>query len=147
MTWTERPPGGTSGPLLSLLSNIPLDELDKELEKRGHAFCRYADDCNVYLRSRKSAERVMASLIQFLEQRLKLKVNRAKSAVGRPWQRTFSGYSMTFHKQPRLKVADGSVKRFKFCRCDFSRRMQEMHCDFFGPEYNITEKVIIIDGD
>lgn len=101
------------GPLSPLLSNILLDELDKELEGRGHAFCRYADDCNVYLSSRRSAERVMDSLTRFLEQQLKLKVNRDKSAVGRPWQRSFLGYSMTFHKKPRLKVADSSVERIK----------------------------------
>jgi group II intron reverse transcriptase/maturase len=101
------------GPLSPLLSNILLDDLDKELERRGHAFCRYADDCNVYVHSRRSAQRVMASLSQFLEQRLKLKINRAKSAVGRPWERTFLGYGMTFHKKPRLKVADSSVKRLK----------------------------------
>ena len=101
------------GPLSPLLSNILLDELDKELEKRGHAFCRYADDCNVYVHTRRSAQRVMDSLSRFLEQRLKLTVNRAKSAVGRPWERTFLGYSMTFHKRPRLKVAASSVKRLK----------------------------------
>jgi RNA-directed DNA polymerase len=101
------------GPLSPLLSNILLDELDKELERRGHAFCRYADDCNIYVHSRRSAQRVMASLTQFLEQHLKLKVNRVKSAVGRPWERTFLGYSMSFHKKPRLKVADCSVKRLK----------------------------------
>jgi group II intron reverse transcriptase/maturase len=108
---TEGTPQG--GPLSPLLSNVLLDELDKELEKRGHTFCRYADDCNVYVRSRKSAERVMASLTRFLEQQLQLKVNRSKSAVGRPWERTFLGYSMTFHHKPRLKVAASSVKRFK----------------------------------
>ena len=101
------------GPLSPLLSNILLDDLDQELERRGHAFCRYADDCNVYVHSHRSAERVMASLTRFLEQHLGLKVNRAKSAVGRPWQRIFLGYGMTFHKRPRLKVADTSVKRFK----------------------------------
>lgn len=101
------------GPLSPLLSNILLDELDKELERRGHTFCRYADDCNIYVHTRRSAQRVMDSLTQFLEQQLKLKVNRAKSAVGRPWERTFLGYSMTFHKKPRLKVADSSVKRLK----------------------------------
>ena len=101
------------GPLSPLLSNILLDELDKELEKRGHRFVRYADDCNLYVQSRRSGERVMASLTRFLEKRLKLKVNVAKSAVDRPWQRTFLGYSMTFHKKPRLKVADSSVKRLK----------------------------------
>lgn len=101
------------GPLSPLLSNILLDEFDKELERRDHAFCRYADDCNIYVHSRRAAERVMTSLTQFLEQQLKLKVNRVKSAVGRPWERTFLGYSMTFHKKPRLKVAEASVKRFK----------------------------------
>jgi RNA-directed DNA polymerase len=101
------------GPLSPLLSNILLDEFDKELERRGHAFCRYADDCNIYVSSRRAAERVMATLTRFLEQQLKLKVNRVKSAVGRPWERTFLGYSMTFHKKPRLKVAESSVKRFK----------------------------------
>lgn len=101
------------GPLSPLLSNILLDELDKELEKRGHRFVRYADDCNLYVQSRRSGGRVMASLTRFLEKRLKLKVNVAKSAVDRPWQRTFLGYSMTFHKKPRLKVADSSGKRLK----------------------------------
>jgi len=101
------------GPLSPLLSNILLDEFGKELERRGHAFCRYADDCNIYVHSRRAAERVMTSLTRFLEQQLKLKVNRVKSAVGRPWERTFLGYSMTSHKKPRLKVAGSSVKRFK----------------------------------
>lgn len=108
---TEGTPQG--GPLSPLLSNILLDDLDKELERRGHAFCRYADDCNIYLFSRRSAERVMTSLTRYLEQHLKLKVNHSKSAVGRPWQRTFLGYSMTFHQKPRLKAAATSVKRLK----------------------------------
>lgn len=110
------------GPLSPLLSNILLDDLDTELERRGHAFCRYADDCNIYLFSRRSAERVMASLTRYLEQQLKLKVNPSKSAVGRPWERTFLGYSMTFHKKPRLKVAATSVKRFKAHLKDLFRR-------------------------
>jgi len=101
------------GPLSPLLSNILLDDLDRELERRGHAFCRYADDCNIYVRTQRSGERVMASLTRFLEQRLKLKVNRDKSAVARPWQRKFLGYSMTWHRQPRLKAAQQSVERFK----------------------------------
>jgi RNA-directed DNA polymerase len=101
------------GPLSPLLSNILLDDLDKELERRGHAFCRYADDCNIYVQSRRSGERVLASITGFLMERLKLKVNRAKSAVARPWQRKFLGYSMTMHKQPRLKVAPASVHRLK----------------------------------
>jgi group II intron reverse transcriptase/maturase len=101
------------GPLSPLLSNILLDELDKELERRGHRFCRYADDCNIYLQTKNSAERVMTSMTQYLEEQLKLTVNRNKSAVDRPWNRSFLGYSMTFHKKPRLKVAATSVKRHK----------------------------------
>jgi group II intron reverse transcriptase/maturase len=113
-TVTQRTQGTPQGgPLSPLLSNILLDDLDKELERRGHAFCRYADDCNIYVRSRRAGERVLASLTGFLEQRLKLKVNDAKSAVDRPWNRTFLGYSMTAHMRPRLKVAASSVARFK----------------------------------
>ena len=101
------------GPLSPLLSNILLDELDKELEKRGHRFCRYADDANVYVKSRRAGERVMASLEKFLWERLRLKVNRSKSAVERPWKRKFLGYSVTVNRTPRLKVAPESVKRLK----------------------------------
>jgi RNA-directed DNA polymerase len=108
---TEGTPQGS--PLSPLLSNILLDELDKELERRGHRFCRYADDCNAYVKSQKAGERVMVSIARFLEKRLRLKVNREKSAVGRPWARKFLGYSMTWHKKPRLKVAPESVRRFK----------------------------------
>lgn len=108
---TEGTPQG--GPLSPLMSNVLLDELDKELERRGHKFCRYADDCNIYVRSRQAGERVMASVTEFLEKRLRLKVNREKSAVARPWERKFLGYSMTWHKQPRLKVAKSSIVRLK----------------------------------
>jgi RNA-directed DNA polymerase len=108
---TEGTPQG--GPLSPLMSNVLLDELDKELERRGHKFCRYADDCNIYVRSRQAGERVMASVTEFLEKRLRLKVNLEKSAVARPWERKFLGYSMTGHKQPRLKVAGSSIKRLK----------------------------------
>jgi len=101
------------GPMSPLLSNILLDDLDKELERRGHAFCRYADDCNLYVQTRRSGERVMESVTQFLEKKLKLKVNRDKSAVDRPWNRKFLGYSMTTNLKPRLKAAKESVKRFK----------------------------------
>jgi RNA-directed DNA polymerase len=101
------------GPLSPLLSNILLDELDKELERRGHRFVRYADDCNVYVQSRASGERVMASLERFLAKRLRLRVNRDKSAVGRPWKRRFLGYSVTVNRKPKLKVATASVKRLK----------------------------------
>lgn len=101
------------GPLSPLLSNILLDELDKELERRGHKFVRYADDCNIYVRSRVAGERVMASVSKFLGQRLGLRVNTDKSAVARPWKRKYLGYSMTWHKRPRLKVAAETVKRLK----------------------------------
>ena len=101
------------GPLSPLLSNVLLDELDKELGRRGHKFCRYADDCNIYVQSRAAGERVMASVTRFLAERLRLRVNAEKSAVARPWQRKFLGYSMTWHKQPRLKVAPESVRRLK----------------------------------
>jgi len=108
---TEGTPQG--GPLSPLLSNILLDDLDKELERRGHCFCRYADDCNIYVGSRIGGHRVLASITRYLETKLKLRVNHAKSAVDRPWNRTFLGYSMTFHKNPRSKVSAPSVQRFK----------------------------------
>jgi RNA-directed DNA polymerase len=108
---TEGTPQG--GPLSPLLSNILLDDLDKELERRGHSFCRYADDCNTYVGSRRAGEGLMASLSHFLTDKLKLKVNEAKSAVDRPWRRKFLGYSMTWHRRPRLKVAPTSLDRFK----------------------------------
>jgi RNA-directed DNA polymerase len=101
------------GPLSPLLSNILLDDLDKELERRGHRFVRYADDGNVYVRSKAAGERVMASLERFLAKRLRLKINRGKSAVARPWERKFLGYSVTAHRQPKLKIAPQSVQRFK----------------------------------
>ena len=110
------------GPLSPLLSNILLDELDKELERRGHKFCRYADDCNVYVRSRSAGERVKESITRFLEKRLRLKVNEEKSAVGRPWERKFLGYTMTWHREPRLKVAESSVKRLKMKLREILRR-------------------------
>ena len=101
------------GPLSPLLSNILLDELDKELERRGHNFCRYADDCNIYVATRTSGERVMASITCYLSERLKLTVNQSKSAVDRPWKRTFLSYSMTRHRKPRLTVAKKAVARLK----------------------------------
>lgn len=101
------------GPLSPLLSNILLDDLDKELERRGHTFCRYADDCNIYVQSKRAGRRVLSSLTRYLDEELKLEVNQTKSAVGRLWQRKFLGYSMTWHKQARLKVAPESVKRLK----------------------------------
>lgn len=101
------------GPLSPLLSNILLDDLDKELERRKLSFCRYADDCNIYVRTERAGERVMASIKMFLHKRLKLKVNEQKSAVGRPWERKFLGYSITFGKRARLKPAKENIRRFK----------------------------------
>ena len=106
---TEGTPQG--GPLSPLLSNVLLTELDRELERRGHAFCRYADDGNIYVRSQQAGERVMASITRFLADTLKLTVNAAKSAVARPWTRKFLGYSLTWHKAPKLKIAPTSLKR------------------------------------
>ena len=108
-TRTEGTPQG--GPLSPLLSNILLDDLDRELERRGLSFCRYADDCNIYVGSKRAGERVMQAVTAFLEQRLKLKVNASKSAVARPWERKFLGYSMTWHKKPKLKIAQQSRER------------------------------------
>jgi RNA-directed DNA polymerase len=101
------------GPLSPLLSNILLDELDKELESRGHAFCRYADDFNVYVASQRAGERVKESVTRFLTKRLKLKVNEEKSSIDRPWRRKFLGYTMTNEKAPRLKVAPESEARLR----------------------------------
>lgn len=101
------------GPLSPLLSNILLDELDKELERRGHSFCRYADDCNIYVSSRKAGDHLLKDIRAFVENKLKLKVNEKKSAVARPWERKFLGYSVTWHKQAKLKIALTSVNRLK----------------------------------
>lgn len=101
------------GPLSPLLSNILLTDLDRGLERRGHAFCRYADDCNIYVRSRAAGERVLASLTRFLTEQLKLKVNEAKSAVERPWKRKFLGYSLTWHQAPKLRIAPQSLERLE----------------------------------
>ncbi|WP_297989387.1 group II intron reverse transcriptase/maturase [uncultured Anoxybacillus sp.] len=101
------------GPLSPLLSNIILDELDKELEKRGHRFVRYADDCNIYVKSKRAGERTMASVQQFIERKLRLKVNMKKSAVARPWKRKFLGFSFTDAKEPNVRIAKESLKRMK----------------------------------
>jgi RNA-directed DNA polymerase len=110
------------GPLSPLLSNLMLDVLDQELEKRGHRFVRYADDCNVYVRSQRAGERVMASIEQFLAKRLKLKVNKAKSAVARPGVRKFLGFSFTGGKQPRRRIAPQAIDRLKARVRELTRR-------------------------
>ena len=101
------------GPLSPLLANLILDELDKELEKRGHRFVRYADDGNIYVHSRQAGERVMASVSRFLERRLRLKVNEAKSAVDRPWNRKFLGFTFTRSRPNRRKVSEKALKAFR----------------------------------
>ena len=108
---TEGTPQG--GPLSPLLSNILLTDLDRELERRGLAFVRYADDCNIYVGSRVAGERVMRGIRAFLEGVLRLRVNERKSAVARPWERKFLGYSCTAQRKSRLRIAPESVKRLK----------------------------------
>lgn len=110
------------GPLSPLLANIYLDEWDKELEKRGHRFCRYADDCNIYVRSRRAGERVLAGMRKFLEGRLKLQVNEAKSAVDRPWKRKFLGFSVLPGKEAKLRLAPQSIRRMKDRVREITRR-------------------------
>lgn len=101
------------GPLSPLLSNLMLDDLDRELERRGLYFVRYADDCNIYVRSERAGHRVMESVCRFVTKKLKLKVNQDKSAVARPWDRKFLGFTFTSGKQPRRRIAPKSILRFK----------------------------------
>ena len=101
------------GPLSPLLSNLVLDELDRELERRGHCFVRYADDSNIYVRSRRAGERVKQSISSFITRRLKLKVNEQKSAVARPADRKFLGFSLTRAREPKRRIAAKSLLRFK----------------------------------
>mgnify|MGYP003337622932 CR=1 FL=1 len=101
------------GPLSPLLSNILLDDLDKELEKRGHKFCRYADDCNLYVGSQRAGQRVLASVGKFLFERLRLKLNPLKSGVDRPWKRKFLGFSLTPERKSRINVAPQAIQRLK----------------------------------
>ncbi|UNO50569.1 group II intron reverse transcriptase/maturase [Alicyclobacillus acidoterrestris] len=110
------------GPMSPLLANILLDDLDKELERRGHRFVRYADDCNIYVSSRRAGERVMEGVRKYVEGRLKLKVNVEKSAVDRPWKRKFLGFSFTMEKRTRIRVAPKSLKRFKDRVRELTRR-------------------------
>jgi RNA-directed DNA polymerase len=114
-----RPQGG---PLSPLLSNIVLDELDRELERRGHAFVRYADDCNVYVRSEDAGHRVLESLRRFITKRLKLKVNESKSAVDRPSRRKFLGFSLTSGKSPKRRIAPKAIQRCKDRIRELTRR-------------------------
>jgi RNA-directed DNA polymerase len=120
--WQEGTPQG--GPLSPLLSNILLNELDHELERRGHRFVRYADDANIYVRSQRAGERVMAGVERFLGQRLKLVLNREKSRVARPWVCDYLGYGMSWHQQPRLRVATMSLHRLRDRLRELLRRIR-----------------------
>jgi len=110
------------GPLSPLLSNLVLDELDKELEKRGHAFVRYADDCNIYVHSERAGKRVMEGVSRFITERLKLKVNTSKSAVARPGKRKFLGFSFTSGREPKRRIAPKAIVRFKEKVRELTRR-------------------------
>lgn len=110
------------GPLSPLLSNLVLDDLDRELERRGLRFARYADDCNIYVRSRRAGLRVMASVSAFITKRLKLKVNESKSAVARPWARKFLGFSFSANRKPKRRIAPQAIGRFKKRVRELTRR-------------------------
>jgi RNA-directed DNA polymerase len=110
------------GPLSPLLSNIVLDELDRELERRKHRFVRYADDCNIYVRSRRAGQRVMTNVTRFLTRRLKLKVNEAKSAVARPAERKFLGFSFSNNQEPKRRISPKALLRCKQKIRELTRR-------------------------
>ncbi len=110
------------GPLSPLLSNLLLDDLDRELERRGHRFCRYADDCNVYVRSRRAGDRVMESICHFITSRLRLKVNATKSAVARPGERKFLGFTISNAEKPIRQISPKALKRFKQRVRELTRR-------------------------
>lgn len=122
------------GPLSPLLSNIVLDEFDRELERRGLQFARYADDCNVYVRSRRAGERVMESLKRFITTKLKLKVNEQKSAVARPWERKFLGFSFTAKREPKRRIAPKAVIRFKAKVRGLTRRTRGVKVEKMAEE-------------
>ena len=125
------------GPLSPLLSNILLDELDKELESRGHKFCRYADDANIYVRSERAGRRVMESVERFLWRRLKLRINRHKSAVDRPQHRQFLGFSFTAGKQLKIKLSDKALKRAKYRIRQITRRSRGAALSQIIKELNV----------
>ena len=122
------------GPLSPLLSNIVLDEFDRELERRGLRFARYADDCNVYVRSRRAGERVMESITRFITAKLKLQVNQQKSAVARPWERKFLGFSFTNAGIPKRRIAPKAVDRFKGRVRELTRRTSGVSTERMAEE-------------
>ncbi|MDQ0191758.1 group II intron reverse transcriptase/maturase [Paenibacillus wynnii] len=124
------------GPLRPLLSNIVLDELDKELERRGHRFVRYADDCKIYVKTPRAGERVKASVTRFIETRLKLKVNQAKSAVDRPWKRKFLGFSFSIDNEPKVRIAKQSLQKAKVRIREITSRKKPMRMEERMKELN-----------
>jgi RNA-directed DNA polymerase len=122
------------GPLSPLLSNIVLDELDRELERGGLRFARYADDCNVYVRSRRAGERVMESITRFITAQLKLQVNQQKSAVARPWERKFLGFSFTNAGIPKRRIAPKAVDRFQGRVRELTRRTRGVSTERMAEE-------------
>jgi RNA-directed DNA polymerase len=125
------------GPLSPLLSNLVLDEFDRELERRGHRFARYADDCNIYVRSRRAGERVMESLKRFITTKLKLKVNESKSAVAEPRERKFLGFSFTSGESPKRRIAPKAVKRFKERVRELTRRTRGIGIERMAKELTL----------
>jgi RNA-directed DNA polymerase len=124
------------GPLSPLLSNIVLDEFDRELEQRGLRFARYADDSNIYVRSRRAGERVMESITRFLISKLKLTVNDKKSAVARPWDRKFLGFSFTAHREPKRRIAPKAIDRFKERVREITSRTRGVSIERMAEELN-----------
>ena len=120
------------GPLSPLLSNLVLDELDRELERRGHRFVRYADDVNVYVGSERAGRRVMESITHFITRRLKLKVNHAKSAVARPQERTFLGFSFTGGRRLKRRIAPQAVQRLRRRVRKLTRRSRGVSLEQIG---------------
>ena len=125
------------GPLSPLLSNILLDELDKELEGRGHKFCRYADDCNIYVRSERAGKRVLDSVERFLAKRLRLKVNRHKTAVAKPQERKFLGFSFTSGRELKIKLSDKALKNAKRRIKQITRRSRGINLQQVVKELNV----------
>jgi len=122
------------GPLFPLLSNMVLDELDQELERRGLRFARYGDDSNIYVRSRRAGERVMGSIVRFITTKLRLKVNQRKSAVARPWERKFLGFSFTWNREPKRRIAPKAVFRFKERVRELTRRTKGVSIERMAEE-------------
>jgi RNA-directed DNA polymerase len=125
------------GPLSPLLSNLVLDEFDRELERRGHRFARYADDSNIYVRSRRAGERVMKSVTRFIHTKLKLQVNQSKSAVAEPRERKFLGFSFTSSASPKRRIAPKAVKRFKERVRELTRRTRGISIDRMAKELTL----------